>query len=390
MRMEAAPSRNSRTMFWKSIPHASQAIASAAVFSLFASIGFAVMIIRPERQTFWSAFVTIVIYGVFSVGYALLSVMRKLWMLPIWFVLQSVAFTLAGNSFHLRTLAGREELQRQLGILGVCAILSTVIAYILFIVFVRREGNRYFRIEAEIDLAREIHRSLVPTLDEKLAGYEVFGASIPSGEVGGDLVDVVECTGSDGPGEWIGYVADVSGHGVASGVFMAMFKASARSQLGGKSSPGELLQEIHRTLYPMKMPNMFVTAGVLQLGPGSKTLSYSLAGHPPLMRYCSQRREVVEYGSQNLPLGILPEQKFMADRLECDPGDVLLLLTDGFSEVSDSNGAELGLEPLKQALLEMADRPLPEVFASLRKLALGFGRQEDDQTMLLVRRTAES
>jgi serine phosphatase RsbU (regulator of sigma subunit) len=117
-------------------------------------------------------------------------------------------------------------------------------------------------------------------------------------------------------------------------------------------------------------------------------VSYSLAGHPALIRYSNQQRAILEYASQNLPLGILPEQRFAADRLECDPGDVLLLLTDGFSEVFDTNGAELGLEPIKSAFLEAApDLPLPEIFERLRNLALSFGKQDDDQTMLLLRCT---
>jgi phosphoserine phosphatase RsbU/P len=95
----------------------------------------------------------------------------------------------------------------------------------------------------------------------------------------------------------------------------------------------------------------------------------------------------VEYASQNLPLGILPVQEFAADRLECDAGDVLLLLTDGFSEVFDAKGAELGLDPIKGAFLEAADRPLTEIFESLRSLSLSFGKQDDDQTVLLVRCT---
>jgi phosphoserine phosphatase RsbU/P len=147
---------------------------------------------------------------------------------------------------------------------------------------------------------------------------------------------------------------------------------------------------VHRALYPQKMPNMFVTAAVLQIGPGTRSVSYSLAGHPALMRYSSQRRAIVEYASQNLPLGILPEQEFAADRLECDPDDVLLLLTDGFSEVFDGKGAELGLEPIERAFLNAADRPLPEIFERLRSLSLSFGKQDDDQTILLVRCTGEN
>jgi serine phosphatase RsbU (regulator of sigma subunit) len=134
------------------------------------------------------------------------------------------------------------------------------------------------------------------------------------------------------------------------------------------------------------MGNMFVTAGLLQLAPGNR-VNFSLAGHPPLMRYSQMQRAIVEYGPQNMPLGILPEQSFAADVLECDPGDVLLLLTDGFTEVFKSDGSELGLEPLKQEFRRAADRPLSEIFESLRKISLAYGKQDDDQTMLLVRYT---
>jgi serine phosphatase RsbU (regulator of sigma subunit) len=355
------------------------------VFSLFASIGFVWMLMFPMHQTIVSASVTVAIFGGFAVGYAALSVARKFWLIPVWALLQSAVFTIMANIFHAGIIEGRKELERQLVALGVCAILAIVAGYIFFIIFVRREGNRYFRIETEIELAREIHRSLVPTFERKLTGYEIFGASTPSGEVGGDLVDIAESSS-----EWISYIADVSGHGVASGVLMAMFKTSIRSCFAGNGSPGELLEGVHRTLYPLKMPNMFVTAGVLQFRPGSKSVSYSLAGHPALMRYCSQQRAIVEYASQNLPLGIFPQQEFAADRVECDAGDVLLLLTDGFSEVFDSNGAELGLEPIKSAFLKVADRPLSEIFERLRNLSLSFGKQDDDQTILLVRCTGEN
>jgi len=340
----------------------------------------------PVHQTIASALVTVAIYGGFAVGYAAMSMARKFWLIPVWALLQAAAFSLMANIFHAGIIQGRKELEHQLVALGVCAILAIVVGYITFIMFVRREGARYFRIQTEMELAREIHRSLVPTFERKLVGYEVFGTSMPSGEVGGDLVDIAE-----GPSEWISYIADVSGHGVASGVLMAMFKTSIRSGLGRNSSPGELLEGVHRTLYPLKMPNMFVTAGVLQFRPGSKSVRYSLAGHPALMRYCSQQRVIVEYASQNLPLGILPEQEFTANQLECDPGDVLLLLTDGFSEVFDVNGAELGLDPIKSAFLKTAaDRSLSEIFERFRSLSLSFGKQEDDQTILLVRCTGQS
>ena len=343
------------------------------------------MMMSPVRQTIASAAVAVAICGGFAVGYAALWIARRFWLVPVWGLLQAAAFYLIANIFHAGIIEARKDLEHQMASLGSWAIVAIIVAYIAFINFVRREGSRYFRIQTEIDLARGIHRSLVPTFERKLAGYEIFGASIPSGEVGGDLVDIAESSN-----DWVVYIADISGHGVASGVLMAMFKTSIRSGLGDQRSPGGLLEGVHRTLFPLKMPNMFATAGVLQLRPGSTSVTYSLAGHPALLRYCIRQHAIVEYASQNLPLGILPEQQFTTDRLECDPGDVLLLLTDGFSEVFDVNAAELGWEPIKSAFLKAADRPLAEIFECLRNLSLRFGKQDDDQTILLVRCTAET
>jgi len=74
---------------------------------------------------------------------------------------------------------------------------------------------RYFRTYNEIAMAGEIHRALVPPIQKTIASFEVYGISVPSGEVGGDLVDVTD----DGQ-SWTGYVADVSGHGVSAGLLI--------------------------------------------------------------------------------------------------------------------------------------------------------------------------
>ena len=350
----------------------------AGVFSLFATMGFVQLLMAPVKQTLLSTLAIVCIYGGFAVGYALLFILRRFRWLPLWGLLHACTFLIMGNIYHPQA-QNRADLQKQMTLLGTSANFTIGLGYMLFIFFIRREGNRYFRIQAEIELAREIHKSLVPSFERKIDGFEIFGASVASGEVGGDLVDIVEH-----PAGWMSYIADISGHGVSSGVLMAMFKTSVRSSLTDGGSPGELLAEVHRTLYPIKMPNMFVTAGVLQFC-ASNGVSFSLAGHPPLLRYSRVQDCIVEYSSQNMPLGILPEQSFAAAKLQCDPGDILLMLTDGFSEVFNGQGAELGIDPLKQEFQKAADRPLPEIFDRLRKLSLSFGRQDDDQTLLLAR-----
>jgi serine phosphatase RsbU (regulator of sigma subunit) len=244
-------------------------------------------------------------------------------------------------------------------------------------VFFARQGARYFRAHNEIAMAAEIHRALVPPLHKTIDGFEVYGISVPCGEVGGDLVDFAE----DGQ-SWTGYVADVSGHGVSAGLLMAMFKTAVRSRAKHVSSD-KLLAEVHGALYPLKTPNMFATVGVLQWT--GRIFNLALAGHLPLLHYMHSCGQVREYPAHDLPLGVLPEQNFSSTEVVGQTGDIFLLLTDGLTEVFDKDGREMGIEPVKNVLRRSATQELPELSASIREAALKFGKQDDDQTMLIVR-----
>lgn len=309
------------------------------------------------------------------------GIARKYWVIPIVAFGGGVFFTFLENYFRSPILiASDSPLRVQIAVLAIGAIVSIVAGYVLFIVFFSRQGARYFRAQNEIAMAGEIHRALVPPIERTLGCYELYGRSLPSGEVGGDLVDV---TGDDRG--WIAYVADVSGHGVSAGLLMAMFKTAVRTR-SSHESPERLLEEVHRALYPLKMNNMFVTAGFL--GCAGDQLTLCLAGHPALLHFRHESGTVEEHPTIDMPLGILPEQSFTCEPLSCKAGDVLLLLTDGLTEVFDKAGKEMGVEPIKAVLAKSAELPLPRMFEQIRSVALASGRQDDDQTMLLVRKRA--
>jgi serine phosphatase RsbU (regulator of sigma subunit) len=369
-----------RVAFWKSVPRAFRICYYAAVFALFASIGFVSLVMNAVYLPLSRIFVTVFIVGTFATGYAAVSIVRRFWLIPVLGVAEGIAFWAEEAFFHSTShLLSLSELQKQLIVLGVGSIVSVVIGYTLFILFFMNQGAQLFRAQTEISLAGEIHRALVPAIHQKHGEFEFYGASVPSGVVGGDLVDVVGNSES-----WTACIADVSGHGVSAGVLMAMFKTAMRTH-AGNVPPETLLQEANRTLYPLKTDNSFITAGVLHHN-GKGQLSLALAGHPPLLRCNARTQEVEEYRPADMPVGILPVETFTAISVSCEPGDVLLLLTDGLTEIFDAKGQEMGLEPLKRALAQWASHPLPEVFAHLRKIALDAGPQLDDQTMLLVRR----
>jgi serine phosphatase RsbU (regulator of sigma subunit) len=116
-----------------------------------------------------------------------------------------------------------------------------------------------------------------------------------------------------------------------------------------------------------------------------RVFNLALAGHLPLLHYLYSCGEVREYPAFDLPLGVLPEQTFGSTEVFCQTGDILVLLTDGLTEVFDKNGREMGIEPVKDALVRSATQGLPELSASIREAALNFGKQNDDQTMLSIR-----
>jgi serine phosphatase RsbU (regulator of sigma subunit) len=116
-------------------------------------------------------------------------------------------------------------------------LFAILLGYVFFVRFVRKQGLHYFRVQTEIELAEQIHRSLVPPIVRRGSQDEFYGLSAPSGEMGGDLVDLVQ----DGD-KWIAYLADVSGHGVPSGVLMAMVKSAVRMRLATSSEPQVLLE----------------------------------------------------------------------------------------------------------------------------------------------------
>ena len=350
-----------------------------AVFALFASVGALALLLATTSLSLIQIISVVLITGGFAVGYARVSIAQRYWLIPVIGVIEGLLFAVVGSSYHAapQLIATDSPLHRQIDILATIGIASVWIGYILFAVFFARQGARYFRAHNEIAMASEIHRSLVPPIHRSIGAFEIYAISVPSGEVGGDLVDVAE----DGP-FWTGYVADVSGHGVSAGLMMAMFKTAVRTSPSGLSS-GELLGDVHRALYPLKTPNMFATAGVLQWT--GEHFSLALAGHPPLLHYSRSRGDVQEFAPLDLPVGVLPQQTFRSEQIQCDSGDLLLLLTDGLTEVFDKHGREMGLHPIKEAFKHSANQTLPDICAILRKTALTFGKQDDDQTMLLVR-----
>jgi hypothetical protein len=373
---------------WKAIPQRSLTIFLAGVFFIFSIIGFASDITQMGRQSALHLALSVLITGIFPVLYAISGfILRKqFWkaVVPIFvvhIVLMGVVENLLPSPAKPVQMATADiaRLQSRLSFDGLVIIIAVAVGYVCFLYVSITEGRRYFRVHAEIELATEIHRVLVPSIDTKLGVFQFYGDSSPSGEVGGDLIDLA---GSQD--HWVAYVADVSGHGVAPGVVMGMVKSAARMLLSSPEDSGHLQARLNEVLYPLKKPDMFVTFCFVAWN-GDK-LQFGLAGHPAILHFSARTNKVTQLECPNLPLGILPTAEFATSEIRVENGDVLALYTDGLLETVNAAGEEFGLNRLQAELQKHSTRPLNVICRSLQESVARHGGQFDDQSVLLIRR----
>ena len=375
---------NTADSFWRTVPRTSLVVFLLGVFFIFSVIGSAVDIIHMGRQPVVRYALSVFLFGAFAILYAAAGfVLRgKFWraFFPIIIVEMLLIGWLLPDLPEATQMSAADlaRLQSRLVLSGSATIAGMVLGYVCFIYVFISEGRRYFGVHAEMALASEIHRVLVPAIDTKIGNFEFCGRSLPSGQVGGDLIDVVQ----NGRG-WIAYVADVSGHGVAPGVVMGMVKSAARMQLSSKGQSAELLQRLHGVLYPIKKPEMFVTFAYLAWN--GEGVEYSLAGHPAILHYQAATKRISALECSNLPLGIFEQQEFVNGSAPCAAGDVFLLLTDGLIEVTNARDEEFGLDRVKEGMSAQAGSPLAAMLQAILDSANRHGRAADDQSLLAVR-----
>jgi serine phosphatase RsbU (regulator of sigma subunit) len=275
-------------------------------------------------------------------------------------------------------LRDEQALRARLGLDVGLTVLSLVAGFSLLSTFIRREGARHGRLRAEVELARQIHGVLVPPLALRSPSIDVRGLSAASGEVGGDLVDLVET--ADG---WTAYVVDVSGHGVGSGLLMGMVKSAARVALRSRTDLGELLTVLNAVIHDLKSPAMYATFAGLQWRDGA--LRLATAAHVPVLRHRRGAAAVEELSMTQLPLAMFPDTVYTATPLDTAPGDLFVILTDGLTEVFDAREQEFGLDRMKSLVAAHGDGPLDALEARILEAVRAHGAQQDDQSLLLLR-----
>ena len=374
--------------FLKRMPRKSLAVFLLGVFCIFSTFGIASDILDMGREPILRYVLGVLMAGISSIVYALLGfILRKdFWkaFLPIFalhFLLMNALARALPPSPQLTQFDASDiaRLHSRLTFDALSVVAAMALGYAFFLFVFITEGRRYFRVHAEMELATEIHHVIVPPLEAKLGEFEFYGRSVPSGEVGGDLIDLVGTEEN-----WVAYVADVSGHGVAPGVVMGMVKSAARMLLSSGEDSAHLMTRLNEVVYPLKRPDMFVT--FCFIARNGDHLRVGLAGHPAILQFSATTHQIRALENPNMPLGILPEGEFATSEIATEKGNLYALYTDGLLEAANAAGEEFGIRRFQEELQKQGGEPLEVIYRSLQESVAKHGAQFDDQSVLLVRR----
>jgi sigma-B regulation protein RsbU (phosphoserine phosphatase) len=246
------------------------------------------------------------------------------------------------------------------------------------------------RLEHELQMARQVQASLLPTDTPQFPGWEFVARWMPARQVAGDYFDfILEPDGQLGI-----VVADVSDKGMPAALFMALTRSIVRASLDAGLSPQERFQRVNRLICADAQSGMFVTLFYARLDAARNRLTYVNCGHNPPLYFRMGKRAgqgaLSRLARTGMALGVDPEASYEERVLDLNPGDFLALYTDGVTDALNTQGQSFELDHLEQVVLENRDRSAVEISAALERAIqefIGEAPLFDDITLLVARRT---
>jgi sigma-B regulation protein RsbU (phosphoserine phosphatase) len=267
--------------------------------------------------------------------------------------------------------------------LEVLMLLASHVAIILEKAMLYEQSIERRRLQAQLEVARQVQLELLPPRDPKLEGFDISAYNFSTEEVSGDYYDFVPIYD-----DHLGLViADVSGKGVPAALLMAFLRASLRAAIQIGYAPNISMAKVNYLLWESTENNQFVTAFYGVLDATNKTLAYANAGHnPPLLMDAEGQARFIERGG--IPLGMFRDTRYYEYYVPIEPGQTLVLYTDGATEAAGTDGCEFGRDRLEEKVREGKDLSAKELIKSLHGAILEWtdGRgSSDDVTFVVVK-----
>lgn len=249
------------------------------------------------------------------------------------------------------------------------------------------------RMEQELQMAYKIQAGLLPESMPELSGWEFAASWKPARQVAGDYYDFIPLEA----GKLGLVIADVTDKGMPAALFMAFTRSIIRASLDQNGQPVDAIRQANRLICRESSYGFFVTLFYLQFQPDSGEVTYVSAGHNPQLWYLEpsgrdldpETGPVLQLGYSGMPLGIEEEAQFEQRRLNCAPGDCLLLFTDGVTDAINDMGERFSLSKLQRFGQENYQAAAKNIMGALENELLDFAGQTpqfDDITIVVAKR----
>lgn len=235
--------------------------------------------------------------------------------------------------------------------------------------------------EHELGEARELQRAMLPEKPLRLHAVEIASEFRPVADVGGDFLDYFSLT--DGT---LGvYLGDVSGKGLPAALYAALAVGMFRGIHKTGSPPSQVMELLNKRLRMRKQVRRFCAAQYAVFDPVARALRYTSAGLPGPLHLSGRGCRVLREGG--LPAGMFEEVCYSEERIELEPGDAVLFLTDGLTEARNPAGEEFGIERVAKVCTMLDGAPthliLHQLFAEVDRFAAGRPQHDDMAAALL-------
>ena len=203
--------------------------------------------------------------------------------------------------------------------------------------------DKLVALQNELGVANTIQQSILPTQFPDDPDYQIDGHMIPARGVGGDFFDVMRLD----QGRVGLAVADVSDKGVPAALFMMLTRTLLKGAAIGGAGPGGVLKEVNRLLHEDNDTAMFVTVFYAIFDPGTGTLVYANGGHnPPLLVHGNGSSDILAQ-TGGIALGLLPDNDYAEQTVTLEPGEAVVMYTDGVTEAVNGEAEEFGMDRLQ-------------------------------------------
>ena len=243
------------------------------------------------------------------------------------------------------------------------------------------------KLEAELEIARQVQAQLFPKNIPQLETMEMAGLCIPAKVVSGDYYDFITIR----PDSTAIIIGDISGKGISAALLMASVQSSLHAQLSmaepGEVSTATLCSRLNQQLYENTPPEKYATFFCSVYEETSGRLSYTNAGH--LAPIVLRGSDVIRLDSNSTVVGLLPNFPYGEQPFDLQSGDLLFAFTDGITESENKESEQYGDERLIELLIRNRDKPLDEILRIIREAVQSWAFDldgQDDTTMIVVRK----